>query len=192
MAQPQTKRLTAMLEGLEHTFTSGGDVEVTGVSADSREVCPGSVFVAIEGYETDGHRYIADAVENGAVAVVYEKAQYTDSIPGDVSGIIVPDSRRAVAIIADRFQDHPSGDLQIAAITGTNGKTTCVHLVDSIFRAAGHTTGTIGTLGWTIGNESHPGDRTTPDAVELQEIFAEMRDRGVTHAAMEVTSHALD
>ncbi|MFO7947963.1 MAG: UDP-N-acetylmuramoyl-L-alanyl-D-glutamate--2,6-diaminopimelate ligase [Armatimonadota bacterium] len=192
MVRPEPKNLNTLLDGLEHTFTSGGDVRIIAVTADSRDVHPGSLFVAIEGYETDGHAYIADALENGAVAVVYENATFSDHIPDDISGVTVPDSRRAAALIADRFWDHPSGELQIAAVTGTNGKTTCVHLLDSIFRAAGHKTGTIGTLGWTIGDESYPGDRTTPDAVELQKIFAEMTERGATHAAMEVTSHALD
>lgn len=192
MARTDAKNLTSLLEGLDYRFTSGSDIRVTGISADSRQISPGSVFVAIHGYETDGHYYITDALDAGAVAVVYEDSRFANDIPEDVPGIVVPDSRRACAVLADRFWEHPSGDMTIVAVTGTNGKTTCVHLIDAIFREAGYTTGTVGTLGSVVDGDQAPADRTTPDAVGLQERLAEMAQAGVTHAAMEVTSHALD
>ena len=167
----------------------GGEAHIHAITTDSRRVTPGSLFVAISGYQTDGHRFIADACANGAAAVVYQDEAAT--IPSGVTAIRVADSRRAAAIIADRFYDHPSGKLTIAAITGTSGKTTTTLLVDSIFRAAGYKTGVIGTLGGRIGDRDLPGDRTTPDSIELQELFAQMLAEGVTHVAMEVSSHAL-
>ncbi len=166
--------------------------DISGITADSRQVSPGSLFAAIVGYEQDGHTYIRSAVERGAAAVLYSNEDFSAEIPDGVAAIRVPDTRLALGIIADRFYDHPSRDLTLVAVTGTNGKTTTVNLLDAIFAAAGHTTATIGTLGATIAGKHIPGDRTTPDAVELQALLAQMRDSGVTHAAMEISSHALD
>lgn len=183
-------RLPELLEGLTEVQLPA--VEVTAVTADSRAVTPGSLFVAITGTVSEGHDYIADAVKRGAVAVVYQRPEYGAQISPGVAGIQVAASRRAAAVLADRFWGHPSGDLKLVAVTGTNGKTTTVHLLESIFQAAGHKTGMIGTLGRRVGEQTVAASRTTPDAIELQALLARMRDEGITHVSMELSSHAID
>ncbi len=167
-------------------------VVIEDVTTDSRTAGPGACFVAIAGTVTDGHRFISQAVAAGAVAVVYENEQFRALIPEGVAAVRVPNSRRAAAIIADRFWDHPSGSLTLVSVTGTNGKTSTVHLLESIFVSAGYRTGMIGTLGRRIAGVTVPASRTTPDAVELQSVLARMRGDGVTHVAMELSSHAID
>ncbi len=183
------RQLTA---GLSESGLRGPDVPILGITADSRQVRPGFLFVAIRGFVHDGHSFIADAIRNGATALVYQDPSFDSAIGDEISALRVSDTRLALAIIADRFYGHPSRDLTLVAVTGTNGKTTTVAIVDAIFRAAGCKSGTIGTLGATVLDEHIPGDRTTPDAVGLQSLLAEMVRAGVTHAAMEVTSHGLD
>ncbi|MEN6645582.1 MAG: UDP-N-acetylmuramoyl-L-alanyl-D-glutamate--2,6-diaminopimelate ligase [Armatimonadia bacterium] len=183
-------RLPELLEGLAEGQLP--DVEVTAVTADSRAVTPGSLFVAITGTVSEGHDYLADALKRGAVAVVYQRPEYAAQIPQGVVAVQVAASRRAAAVLADRFWGHPSGDLTLVAVTGTNGKTTTVHLLESIFQAAGHKTGMIGTLGRRVGEETVVASRTTPDAIELQALLARMRDEGITHVSMELSSHAID
>jgi len=186
------KSFSQLTAGLSESSPRGPDVPILGMTADSRQVRTGYLFVAIPGFVHDGHDFIAEAITNGAVAVVYQDPSYENAITNEVAALRVPDTRLALAIIADRFYDHPSGDLTLVAVTGTNGKTTTVGIVDAIFRAAGYRTGTIGTLGATVFDQHLPGDRTTPDAVGLQSLLAEMVGAGVTHVAMEVTSHGLD
>ncbi|MEN6545309.1 MAG: UDP-N-acetylmuramoyl-L-alanyl-D-glutamate--2,6-diaminopimelate ligase [Armatimonadia bacterium] len=183
-------RLPELLEGLAEGQLP--DVEVTAVTADSRAVTPGSLFVAITGTVSEGHDYLADALKRGAVAVVYQRPEYAAQIPQGVAAVQVAASRRAAAVLADRFWGHPSGDLTLVAVTGTNGKTTTVHLLESIFQAADHKTGMIGTLGRRVGEETVVASRTTPDAIELQALLARMRDEGITHVSMELSSHAID
>ncbi len=164
---------------------------VLGITADSRQVKPGYLFVAIPGYTVDGHQFIAEAIGRGAVAVVYQDATVVEEIPETVTAVRVPNTRRAAAEIADVFYRHPSGALTLVGVTGTNGKTTVTLMVDRIARAAGETTGVIGTLGVTLSGEERDSARTTPDAIELQALLAEMRQRGVNHVSMEVSSHGL-
>lgn len=165
---------------------------IRSLTADSREITPGALFVAIPGTVFDGHDYIQSAIERGAAAVVYQKAECRATIPASVAAIQVPDSRRAAAILANNFWDHPSRALTLVAVTGTNGKTTTVHLLEMIFQAAGRKTGMIGTLGRRVGNDTVAASRTTPDAIELQSLLATMRDQGITHVSMELSSHAID
>lgn len=186
------KSLAALASAVGLDEASVPDVAISAVSADSRAITPGALFVAISGTVCEGHQYIAQAVANGAVAVVYEKPEYVRSLPEHVAALRVPDSRRAAALLSDRFWDHPSGELNIVAVTGTNGKTTSVHLLESIFQAAGHRTGMIGTLGRRVGEDTVMAARTTPDAIELQALLATMKSAGITHIAMELSSHALD
>lgn len=167
-------------------------VVIEDVTSDSRTAGPGACFVAIPGTVTDGHRFIPQAVAAGAVAVVYENEEFRVLIPEGVAAVRVPNARRAAALIADRFWDHPSGSLTVVPVTGTNGKTSTVHLLESIFTHAGYPTGMIGTLGRRIAGVTEPASRTTPDAVELQSLLARMRKTGVTHVAMELSSHAID
>jgi UDP-N-acetylmuramoyl-L-alanyl-D-glutamate--2,6-diaminopimelate ligase len=169
----------------------GADTPIAAIWSDSRAVTPGSCFVAIRGYVTDGHQYIAHAISAGAVAIVYEDAGFADQIPVEVASAQVADSRKACAAIAARFWDDPSSRLVVAGVTGTNGKTTTVTLTDALFRGQGYRTATLGTLGCQVVGERAPTARTTPDSVELQGTFAQMLAQGVTHVAMEVSSHAL-
>jgi UDP-N-acetylmuramoyl-L-alanyl-D-glutamate--2,6-diaminopimelate ligase len=161
------------------------------VVSDSREVGPGAVFVAISGYATDGHQFIPTALERGAVAIVFTDPGAAEQVPPEVTAVQVADSRRALAELADDFYGHPSAALTVIGVTGTNGKTTTTWLLDSVGRAAGKTTGVIGTLGVTIAGEERPAAHTTPDAAELQRLLAEMRAAGVEQVAMEVSSHGL-
>jgi UDP-N-acetylmuramoyl-L-alanyl-D-glutamate--2,6-diaminopimelate ligase len=182
---------TATLLDALHDKTVLGAVPptVTGLAYDSRKVTPGNLFVAVPGLREDGRQYIGEAIERGATAVVLEGA---DILAGSAAGrIIVRSSREALARLADAYFGHPSRTLTVVGITGTNGKTTTSLLVDALLRHGGRTTGVIGTIQYRIGAETRPAGQTTPEAVELQSLLAEMTERGVTGVAMEVSSHAL-
>ncbi|WP_067931583.1 UDP-N-acetylmuramoyl-L-alanyl-D-glutamate--2,6-diaminopimelate ligase [Alicyclobacillus kakegawensis] len=165
-----------------------GDVEIRGVCSDSRTVQPGDLFVAQRGYTVDGHQFAGEAVRRGAVAVVGERVVQGVAVPQ----LVVPDSRLAGAILADVAYGHPSHHLQVIGVTGTNGKTTVTHLIEQVLSMAGRKTGLIGTLGSRIGGEYRAGANTTPEAVELQSLLAEMVAADCRCAVMEVSSHALD
>ena len=153
------------------------DVEVTAVTADSRLVTPGALFVAIPGLQTDGSKFIAQARERGAVAII--------------SSAEVDDPRAAVALIAANFYGRPAEKLALVGVTGTSGKTTTTKMIESIFDAGGEPVGLVGTIEYRAGDERLVADRTTPDAIVLQQWFAKMVGAGVRHAVMEVSSHAL-
>ncbi len=157
----QTRRLAA-------------DEPITGVTTDSHQVEPGNLFVAVAGYAADGHDFIAEAIQRGALAIVFEKESYAEVIPDGVSAVRVTDSRRAAAEIAAQFWDYPSDDLVLVGITGTNGKTTTAFLVDSIFRAAGASTGLLSTPARFICGQQLEAKLTTPSSAELQELLAQM------------------
>src|SRR5438270_1272358 len=153
------------------------DAEIRAVTADSRLVTPGALFVAIPGLQTDGARFIDQARAKGAAAVV--------------SRDDVDDPRRALAIIAANFYGHAVEKLALVGVTGTSGKTTTTKMIESIFDASNEPVGLIGTIEYRAGDEQLVADRTTPDAVVLQQWFAKMVEAGVKHAVMEVSSHAL-
>ena len=157
------------------------DVDVSMVTADSRLVKKGALFVAISGFKQDGGQFIGQAINKGAVAVVAEGG----------GQIVVDDARAALAMIAANFYGRPADKLSLVGVTGTSGKTTTTKMIESIFDAAGAPVGLIGTIEYRAGDERLVADRTTPDAVVLQEWFAKMVDAGVHHAVMEVSSHAL-
>ncbi|MBM7855934.1 UDP-N-acetylmuramoyl-L-alanyl-D-glutamate--2,6-diaminopimelate ligase [Desulfohalotomaculum tongense] len=163
-------------------------VPVTGIAYDSRKVQPGFVFVAIPGFVTDGHKYINNAIEKGAAALIVEK---NISLSQNIPLVQVEDSRAALALVADKYYNHPSQKLTITGVTGTNGKTTTTHLVAAIYKAAGNKTGLVGTIQNLIGGKELPASNTTPESLDLQQLFDSMVKSGVTHAAMEVSSHAL-
>jgi UDP-N-acetylmuramoyl-L-alanyl-D-glutamate--2,6-diaminopimelate ligase len=174
------------------TITGGNDSPpVTGVEYDSRQVGPGSLFIAVPGEKFDGHDFLPQVIAAGAAAVVVQADRSAGLGALPVPALIVPDCRAALAPLACRFWDNPTSKLYLAGVTGTNGKTTTTLMIDSIARAAGEITGTIGTLGSTVAGKSLPGDRTTPEAPDLQRLFAQMLDAGAKSAAMEVASHAL-
>ena len=182
-------KLDKILKNVEITkIYNDANPEITGVCYNSSKVEPGSAFVAIRGFKTDGHRYIADACRRGAVAIVAE--EYTEGI-GAVQ-IIVKNSRIAEAAISANFFDRPSEKFKLIGITGTNGKTTVTYLVKHILDSLGYKTGLIGTNQNMIGERVIETGRTTPDSFELQQLFAQMVHEGVSHVIMEVSSHALE
>jgi UDP-N-acetylmuramoyl-L-alanyl-D-glutamate--2,6-diaminopimelate ligase len=162
---------------------------VRGLTDDSRRVTAGSCFVAVRGLRADGHRYIPQAVAQGARAVV---AEPPDPLPGQAVGrILVPDTRRALPRLADAYYGHPSRALTVVGITGTNGKTTTSYLCEALLRARGFATGVIGTIQYVVRDQAREAGQTTPEAIELQGLLAEMLAAGVGGVAMEVSSHAL-
>jgi UDP-N-acetylmuramoyl-L-alanyl-D-glutamate--2,6-diaminopimelate ligase len=162
------------------------DVDVSALHYDARAVTPGSVFFCVRGFTADGHRYAPDAVANGAVALVVDHP-----LDLEVPEVMVDDVRAAMAPAAARFNGDPTAALAMVGITGTNGKTTTSFLTRALLEAGGRSTGLIGTVtSWVAGVE-HPVVRTTPEAIDLQRMFAAMRDGGDAAAVMEVSSHAL-
>ncbi|MBP2644867.1 MAG: murE 2 [Firmicutes bacterium] len=161
---------------------------ITTMTQDSRTAVPGALFVAFSGTKVDGHDYIAAACQKGATAVLVEKEV---SVGPDVTVIKVPDTRKAVQVMAPYFYDYPSRKLRLIGVTGTNGKTTTTHLVRAILMKAGFSTGVIGTIHSLIGDRVLPVKNTTPDVIELQSLLAGMVAEGVEYAIMEVSSHAL-
>ncbi len=165
------------------------NAEITSIEMDSRAAGPGSLFVCIKGFTVDGHDYAGQAVKNGAAAVLAEKPlEGIDSVPV----ILVNDTKRAMAVLANVFYDYPTSKLHLIGVTGTNGKTTTSHLIEQIFSDAGKRTGMIGTIDMKINGVSHKVSNTTPESLFLQKAFKEMNDQGVESAVMEVSSHALD
>ena len=161
---------------------------VRGLTADSRRVQAGDCFVAVPGFKQDARRFVPEAVTRGAALVVTEG----EPVPGlAVPQVLVPSARRALARLADAYHGHPSAALTLVGITGTNGKTTTSYLVDALLRARGFRTGILGTIQYVLGDEARPAGQTTPEALEIQAMLAEMRARGIGAVAMEVSSHAL-
>ncbi|MCK5311832.1 MAG: UDP-N-acetylmuramoyl-L-alanyl-D-glutamate--2,6-diaminopimelate ligase, partial [Desulfobacteraceae bacterium] len=163
------------------------DPEITSIHAKAQEVKSGGLFIAIKGFIKDGHDYIDQAFENKAAAVIAQEAI------GENSNIIqVKNTRKAMASIADRFFENPTDKITLIGITGTNGKTTTAWLLESILSAAGFKVGVIGTINVRYNGKIYDAPVTTPESIDLQKIFSDMADAGITHVIMEVSSHAVD
>jgi UDP-N-acetylmuramoyl-L-alanyl-D-glutamate--2,6-diaminopimelate ligase len=173
---------TLSIEGLT-------DRPVTGISYDSRRVTPGMVFVAIPGHHCDGHEYIQNAVERGAVAVVCEQSGL---IVSRAAKIRVADAREALAQLATAFYEAPSSRLKVIGVTGTNGKTTVAFMIKHMLELSGIRTGLLGTIRYEIGERVIPASRTTPESLEVQQMLAQMHRSGCQACVMEVSSHALE
>lgn len=180
-------KLSRLLEGVDILeMAADGDMDIAGVSYDSRTTRPGELFVAMTGYETDGHRYIPMAQSRGAACVVCERK------PAQGSYVLVRDSRKALAVLGGNWYGHPAAAMTLVGVTGTNGKTTTTYLLkDVLEQAGGAKVGLIGTNQNMIGGDVLPTERTTPESFELQGLFRAMADAGCTHVVMEVSSHAL-
>ncbi len=167
--------------------TADLDTDITGVSYDSRKTQPGHLFVAITGYETDGHKFIPKAAQNGAAVVVCER------IPEEkIPYVQVASSREALAVLGANWFGRPAEKMTFVGVTGTNGKTSVTYLLKEVLeRTVGAKVGLIGTIQNMIGDEVLETERTTPESFELQELFAQMAAKGCTHVVMEVSSHAL-
>jgi UDP-N-acetylmuramoyl-L-alanyl-D-glutamate--2,6-diaminopimelate ligase len=166
----------------------GPDPLIRGLAYDSRKVRPGDLFVCLRGTRDDGHRHVADATRRGAAAVVAERSvEGLDGLPL----VTAPDSRQALARMAARFYGAPSASLHLTGVTGTEGKTTTVYLLDAILRGAGYRTGMFGTIVNRVGLRTEPAALTTPESLDLQRLLWECVQAGLTHVVMEVSSHAL-
>jgi UDP-N-acetylmuramoyl-L-alanyl-D-glutamate--2,6-diaminopimelate ligase len=185
------KKLSELLRGVETVLPSAADrVEIQQVSCDSRKVQKGALFFALHGAKADGNAFIEDAVKRGAVAVASEETA-TEKFSRDVAWIQVRDARKALAGAAANFFDHPADALQLVAVTGTNGKTTTTSLLDAIIKASGARTGLFGTIAYHTPWGDYPAPNTTPESVDLQGFFAEIRHAGGKYAVLEASSHSL-
>jgi UDP-N-acetylmuramoyl-L-alanyl-D-glutamate--2,6-diaminopimelate ligase len=181
----------------ERTSTT---VEATGVQYDSRRVRPGDIFVAMAGGTTDGNKYIAAALERGAVAIVTDSRDVWERNRANAGGVrhghipffLVANGRRALAGIAANLLDHPERKLKVSAVTGTNGKTTTAYLLEQMLKSVGRKCILIGTIETHIGDEVRPSEHTTPEASDLLQLFADGVATGCTEVVMEMSSHALD
>jgi UDP-N-acetylmuramoyl-L-alanyl-D-glutamate--2,6-diaminopimelate ligase len=183
-------KLAELLRDVPVRGIQGDDqLDITLVTPDSRLVREGALFVAIPGTAKDGSAFIPMAVEKGAKVIVSDKPQPTGN--GQLTTIEVDDPRAALALLAANFYGRPADRLSLVGVTGTSGKTTTTRMIESVFDALGKPVGLIGTIEYRAGDERLNADRTTPDAVVLQEWFGKMVDAGVQHAVMEVSSHAL-
>lgn len=184
-------RLENLLKNIDYKIVKGSlDTDVKAVCYDSRKVEKGDLFVCITGFQTDGHKYAKSAIEKGASVIVAE--HMADGMEdNDVTVVLTDNTRKAQAYISAAYYDHPSEKINVIGVTGTNGKTTTTYLIKTIYDSLGYKTGVIGTIGNMIGDKKLHADRTTPESLELQELFAEMAENGVTNAVMEVSSHSL-
>jgi UDP-N-acetylmuramoyl-L-alanyl-D-glutamate--2,6-diaminopimelate ligase len=181
-------QLSDLVKGLKGAVIHGSlEREVTNLCYDSRRAGPGSLFIAVPGGVVDGHNFIQQAVERGAVAVVAEKP----GLSTRVTTVVVKNSREALAQLASRFFGDPSQKLRMIGITGTNGKTTTAFLVKHLLERAGQSTGLIGTVQYEIGERRLPAQRTTPESLDLQDLLRQCVDSGSRNVVMEVSSHAL-
>src|ERR1700723_3650393 len=185
-------KMEKLLVGAEIGKISGpADIEIQSVAYDSRKVVAGGIFFALRGEKLEGVNFAEDAVSRGAIAVASEAASRMTSEATTLVELMPGSARRGLARAAANFYNRPADALDLVGVTGTNGKTTTAHLVDSVLRAAGHTSGLIGTTGYRTPNGSRPAVTTTPESLDLQQMFAEIRDAGGTHAVLEASSHAL-
>jgi UDP-N-acetylmuramoyl-L-alanyl-D-glutamate--2,6-diaminopimelate ligase len=190
-------RISKLLNSLQTIQVVGNlrDNDINDVTIDSREVHGGSLFVAIKGYKTDGHKYINEAINNKAAAIVLDNP---NSIPEqllhtlDCVKIVVSDSRKALAEISNIFWNEPSKKLTLIGITGTKGKTTTSYYLKNLLETAGHKTGLIGTISNYIGDKQYKTLLTTPEANKINKLMHDMVGEGCTHCIMEVSSHSLE
>jgi UDP-N-acetylmuramoyl-L-alanyl-D-glutamate--2,6-diaminopimelate ligase len=184
------KPLTSILpEGMPYSLLGSPDTNIAHITLDSRKVKSGDVFVAIRGSLTDGHNYIPKALELGASCIVCE--ELPKDLPQDVCFVKVENSSKALGLMASAYYDHPSKKLQLIGITGTNGKTTVATLLHKLYLALGHKAGLLSTVVNKINDEDYPSTHTTPHAIALNALLAEMVEAGCEYAFMEVSSHSI-
>ena len=193
---PALARQTVDPAGGGLDLASGGELRISGVAYDSRRVQSGNLFVAIKGGKADGHRYVVDALNRGARAVVVDETE-ENCCPDayfhhmNAAKVVVHDTRRALAYVARKFYRDAVSALRIVGVTGTNGKTTTTYLLHGILNGTGVKAGLIGTIEYMIGDEVREAVHTTPESLDLHALLAEMVKRGLSWAVMEVSSHAL-
>lgn len=187
--------LKQMLIGLEGLKVKGDlEIDIKGIEKSSKEVKEGYLFVAIKGFSVDGHNYIEDAIKAGAVAIIIQEGCDLKSfkVPTGITVVMAKDTREALAITASNFYENPSSKFKLIGVTGTKGKTTTTFMIKEILEKAGKKVGLIGTIATYINDKKmKDSDRTTPESLELQQIFDEMVDAGVEVVVMEVSSQSL-
>lgn len=183
-------RLSSLTTPADGATIHGEDKFITGLSADSRQIEQDFAFVAIAGTKEDGTKYIAQAIKNGACAVIAEKNITRDDLLDHITLITVPNARAALSFAASRF--YPRQPQNIAAITGTSGKTSTVQFARQLWKLAGHKSASIGTLGLIAPDNKHYYGLTTPDSITMHRMIDEITGQGVTHLAMEASSHGIE
>ena len=184
------KRLSELLSATAVVqFVTAADPQIGALEYDSRKVKAGDCFFAVRGTQSDGHNYIASAIESGAVAVVCQ--ELPQQLNEGVSYIVVEDSNKAMADMAAAFYDYPSEERELVGVTGTNGKTTVATLLCDLFQLLGHKAGLISTVVYRVGEKEIASTHTTPDAIRLNAMLREMVDEGCDYCFMEVSSHSV-
>lgn len=184
-------KLKQVLSNIPHQCIQGCcDIDIENISYDSRVKTKNGLFICIEGYTVDGHKYINSAIENGARAVVVQK-EVGREIPDNITVIKVNDTRGAMATIGANYYFQPSKHMDLIGVTGTNGKTTTTHLIAWVLETMNKKIGVIGTIENRIGTQIIKAERTTPESLDLQRLLHNMKEEKVSHAIMEVSSHAL-
>ena len=187
--------LKKLLIGLEGLKVKGNlDLDINGIEKNSKDVKEGFLFVAIKGFAVDGHKFIEDAIKKGAIAIVIEEGCDLKAfkVPEGITVVMTKDTREALAIIASNFYGNPSSKFKLIGVTGTKGKTTTTFMIKEILEKAWKKVGLIGTIATYInGKRIKDSDRTTPESLELQQIFKQMVDAGVETVVMEVSSQSL-
>jgi len=181
--------------GLAELTAGSGATEISSVEYDSRNVRKGSLFVAIEGFKSDGHEYIDTAIENGASAILIARNRLMECAylkKSGVSALLSDDTRTALSRMSAAFYGFPSRSIMVLGITGTNGKTSITYMLEAIMKRHGLAAGVIGTINYRWGNKTYPAANTTPESKDLQEILHKMHQDGVEVVIMEVSSHALE
>ena len=178
-------QIDALIRALAPSEVAGGrTVTIADLAYDTRAVSAGALFFCVAGERVDGHDLAWEAIERGAVALVVERI-----LDVDVPQLLVPSTRESMAVAADAFFGEPTKELELAGVTGTNGKTTTAFLLRAILHAAGRKPGLVGTVEWQVGGDHRPAPFTTPEAIDLQRLFREMLDAGNRSAAVEASSH---
>lgn len=189
----ELKNILAGIEGLK--VRGNLDLEIPNLESDSRAIKKGDLFVAIKGFDVDGHEYIQKAIENGAVAILAQedaKKEILKAIPEEVTLIVAPDTRLALAIAACNFYQDPSKEFKLIGVTGTKGKTTTTYMIKEILEKQGMKVGLVGTIATYIsGKKLEDSDRTTPESLKLQRLFRQMANEGCQAVVMEVSSQSL-
>ena len=184
-------KVEKILHDIEYKLIQGSvETEFEKIEYDSRKVSKGDAFVCVTGFKTDGHNYVESAIKSGATVIFCERE--LENIDESVTVIQFENTRKALAHISAEYYGRPSERMNVIGVTGTNGKTTTTFLVKSVLDKIGHKTGIIGTIENRIGDRIIPTERTTPESLELQELFKTMADEGCQDVVMEVSSHALD
>ncbi|MCL5408723.1 MAG: UDP-N-acetylmuramoyl-L-alanyl-D-glutamate--2,6-diaminopimelate ligase [Candidatus Omnitrophica bacterium] len=183
-------KLKELIKGIKIIKTNNGlNREISGIFYDSRKIIPDGIFVAVKGTDTDGHNFIQEAIEKGAKTIIVQRKGLV--FPSGITQILVEDSRKVLGEISTVFYQEPSLKMKVFGVTGTKGKTTITYILRKIFQEAGYKTGLIGTINYQIGERILPSTNTTPESVDIQRMFSGMLENHITHAIIEVSSHAL-